>query len=337
MSLVELDIDNWLKNRDKFDLIIDARSPSEFAYSRIKGAINLYVLNDKEHNEIGTLYKQNRSLAKVLGARYVCLNTSEHLPKIYEMAKVGSLVGVYCSRGGMRSNSISQILSMIGYRVERLIDGYKSYRKNVLDEFEKPISLKFITLFGNTGSSKTKLIRSLQPSLDLEHIANHLGSVFGEINGKQPSQKEFEDNLFEELILLKDKKACFIEGESRRIGSLTVPSSLHTSMRSGINVEIVASLENRVECIMKDYKSVDSEFFYSCMKKISPFISKEARDDAINAYENNDIHKVCEILLVKYYDKVYKKPQKIDYTISSDDFELAKSELMQIYNEQLKL
>ncbi|MEH1010505.1 hypothetical protein QM027_06455 [Campylobacter concisus] len=36
-------------------------------------------------------------------------------------------------------------------------------------------------------------------------MANHLGSVFGAINGAQPSQKSFEDALFEKLITLKDQ------------------------------------------------------------------------------------------------------------------------------------
>ena len=43
---------------DKFDTIIDVRSPAEFADDHIPGAINLPVLNDQQRAEIGTIYKQ---------------------------------------------------------------------------------------------------------------------------------------------------------------------------------------------------------------------------------------------------------------------------------------
>ncbi|MCD8213610.1 MAG: tRNA 2-selenouridine(34) synthase MnmH [Campylobacter sp.] len=329
MPLNDIEIDEWLKERDKFEILIDARSPQEFAYSHIRNSKNLYALNDEQHKEIGTIYKQNKAEAKALGAKYICGNLQNVIDEVYSVCKVGSMIGIYCAKGGLRSNSIGLVLSMIGYRVRRLDGGYKSFRNYVQRELSKPMQTKFITLFGNTGSYKTKLIKALKPSLDLEGMANHLGSVFGAINGEQPSQKFFEDELFENLSMLKNE-VCFIEGESRRIGSLTLPASIYEAMRAGVCIEIVASLNRRVECIMSDYKNISREFFYECMGKISPFISHEAKEDAIRAYELGDIAKVSEILLVKYYDKVYKKNQKIDVTISSDNFAEALAKLNDI-------
>ena len=94
-------------------------------------------------------------------------------------------------------------------------------------------------------------------------------------------------------------------------------------MRSGICVEVSAGLENRISCITSDYKSVDKVFFDECIKKISPFIDKEARDEAVAKFNENDIAKVAEILLTKYYDKVYKKNENIDVFVSSDDLDEA--------------
>ena len=91
---------------------------------------------------------------------------------------MGSAIGIYCAKGGLRSSSVGFVLSMIGYRVFRLNGGYKAYRNHVLEFLERPLSTKFITLFGNTGCYKSKLIRALSPSIDLEAMANHLGSVF---------------------------------------------------------------------------------------------------------------------------------------------------------------
>ncbi|MGG7048164.1 MULTISPECIES: tRNA 2-selenouridine(34) synthase MnmH [unclassified Campylobacter] len=334
--LIELEISDWLKTRSEFDLLIDARSPNEFLYSNIASAKNFYALNDAQHKETGTLYKENRASAKVLGATYISQNIATHLQQIAQISRVGSMVGIYCARGGMRSSSIAHVLDMIGYRVVRLVGGYKAYREHVLRELNAPCDINFITLFGNTGSYKTKLIERLEPSINLEKMANHLGSVFGAIGGAQPSQKAFEDELFEKILSLKEQavKTCFIEGESRRIGALTLPASIYEAMRNGVNIQIIASMPKRVECTMKDYAKIDDSFFYECMRKITPFISSQVKSDAINAYEDGNIAKVCEILLEKYYDKVYKKQQRIDHTICSDDLETAVNELMKIYHKQ---
>ena len=57
---------------DKFDTIVDARSPAEFALDRIPGAINCPVLSNEERAQIGTIYKQVSPFeAKRLGAAAV--------------------------------------------------------------------------------------------------------------------------------------------------------------------------------------------------------------------------------------------------------------------------
>ena len=72
------------------------------------------------------------------------------------------------------------------------------------------------------------------------------------------------------------------------------------------------NIQSQIEQILKDYIAVDAPFFYHAMEKISPYIKKSAKDEAINAYEKGDLRDVAAILLVEYYDKVYKKPLKID-------------------------
>ena len=89
---------------DDYDLIIDARSPKEYAESHIPGALNYYALNDEQHKEVGTLYKQVAPFeARVAGASYVCLNAAEHIKKLYPAFTPKSKIAVYCARGGMRS------------------------------------------------------------------------------------------------------------------------------------------------------------------------------------------------------------------------------------------
>ena len=59
-------------DNEKYDTIIDVRSPLEFYEDHIPGAINLPVLDDKERKRIGTIYKKKSPFeAKVLGSSLV--------------------------------------------------------------------------------------------------------------------------------------------------------------------------------------------------------------------------------------------------------------------------
>lgn len=310
-----------------FSCLIDARSPSEFSYSNLKNSINLYALNDSQREEIGILYSKNQSLAKLKGASYICENMSLHLDYLYDNLKVGSLVGIYCSRGGLRSKSIALILSEIGYRVFRLKGGYKSYRACIREYFDN-LNLKLFSLCGNSACGKSELLSLMKEKIELEKLANHFGSVFGNINGNQPSQKQFDEDLFRACKNIK--KFAFIELESRKIGDITIPLSLYNNMQNSFKILCECSLNNRIERIYKNYYSkISYDFFISCINKISHYISLEFKKDIINSYEKNDIYKVIEMLL-SYYDKVYKKPKKIDYILNTDDLLRAKEELINL-------
>ena len=333
--LNQIDIDNFYKNIDEYELIIDARSPKEYENSHLPTALNLYSLSDEEHHEIGEMYVQHsKQDAKVLGASYICQNAARHLKTINKMCTLGSKIGIYCARGGLRSTSLATILSITGYRVYKIDRGYKEYRQYVLKYIENFNHKNFIVLGGNTGCGKSELIQKLSPSLDLEGLANHFGSTFGLMNGTQPTQKAFENNLVYKLQNIDEKSWIFVEGESKKIGSVTQPSLLYNRLQSGLRVEITAPLEQRVERILKDYINIDDEYFFASMKTITPYIKKSAKEDAIKSYENGDLSRVAEILLVDYYDKVYRRPKNIYCTIDNTN---ERDALCALNDLQLKL
>ncbi len=162
--------------KENFSFLIDARSPREFLHSHLIGALNFYALNDEEYQEIGTIYKKNQALAKAMGASYICQNTAKHILEITQNFRIGEKVGIYCSRGGLRSKSIAVILSELGFRVVRLKGGFKAYRTFVTHYFENEINFDFFALCGNTGCGKTELLEQLPQAINLEKMANHLGS-----------------------------------------------------------------------------------------------------------------------------------------------------------------
>ncbi len=316
----EITAEALIADFDAYDLILDARSPGEFAESHVPGARNFYAMTDAERKEIGTLYKQVSPFeAKVKGAAYVCKNAVTHLGTLYPEFTPKHRIAIYCARGGMRSGSLSTILASIGYRVDRVKGGYKAYRARVVDYMEHFEPRRFIVLGGNTGCGKSDLLSQLHNTLDLEGLAHHYGSSFGGVRGPQPGTKMFQNRLMHAVMATDPERPVFVESESRRIGRLVVPPALYAMMGEGFRVEITAPLEQRVARIIRMYEQVDDPFFYASMVKISPYIRRAAKEAAFDAYRRGDLAAVAEVLLVEYYDLVYKKPARVDLRLSNDD------------------
>ncbi|MCK9372986.1 MAG: tRNA 2-selenouridine(34) synthase MnmH [Sulfuricurvum sp.] len=328
-------IEKFLDTFNGYDLIIDARSPREFGESHIPNAKNFYALNDEEHHEVGSVYKQKTPFeARVLGASYVCGNAARHIHDIYPSFTPNSKIAIYCARGGMRSSSLGIILSSIGYPIDRVIGGYKAYRTYITRSLDAPPAVNFITLSGNTGCGKSDLLQELENVIDLEKMANHYGSVFGDVNGEQPTQKEFQNRLAHALFGLNPDQGAFIEAESKRIGKISLPGALYKQMEKGFRIEITAPIEQRIERIMRMYDTMDEPFFSARMERISPYISRDDRASAMAAFDNRELDRVAEILLTRYYDKVYKITLKPDMTLCNDDLLKTVESLKALQSEQ---
>lgn len=95
-----------VEDRLRFDSIIDARSPAEYALDHIPGAINCPVLNDEERAIVGTLYKQVGAFeARRVGGAMVAANLAQHLRTHFADRPERWRPLVYCWRGGMRSGA----------------------------------------------------------------------------------------------------------------------------------------------------------------------------------------------------------------------------------------
>src|SRR5205823_11555218 len=111
----------------------------------------------------------------------------------------------------MRSAAVAWLLDLYGFKVYTLVGGYKKFRNYVLDTFKEPFPFKILS--GYTGSAKTELLKVLrkkdQPVIDLEAIANHKGSAFGNIGlPPQPTQEMFENLLSWELRAINCERCC---------------------------------------------------------------------------------------------------------------------------------
>jgi tRNA 2-selenouridine synthase len=242
-----------------FDDIIDVRAPAEFAEDHMPGAVNLPVLDDAERAKVGTIYKQDSPfLARKLGAALVARNAAHHL----ETALLDKLGGwrplVYCWRGGQRSGSFASILAQIGWRVEVVQGGYKSWRRLVVQAlFDDDVPCRVVVLDGDTGTAKTDVLNALRGHgvqvIDLEGLAHHRGSLFGGMPGGQPSQKAFESALAVALSRLDPARPVVVEAESAKIGNVALPSRLWRAMVDAPRVAISAPLGARAAYLVRAY------------------------------------------------------------------------------------
>jgi len=255
-----LDCAETLLRLDRFDAIIDVRSPGEFAEDHIPGAVNCPVLDDAERVEIGTLHKQVSAFAaRRRGAALVAANIARHLQSpAFERPREWRPL-VYCWRGGQRSGAMNHVLGRIGWHSAQLAGGYRAYRRAVLDALETlPLRFSFRVVCGTTGSGKSRLLRHLRTCgaqvLDLEELARHRGSVLGDLPAApQPSQKWFESQLWAALRALDTERPVFVESESRKIGALRVPDALIGHMRAAPCVLLELPLAERVRLLREEY------------------------------------------------------------------------------------
>jgi len=244
-------------------MIIDARSPAEFADDHIPGAINLPVLDDEERAEVGRIYKQISPFeARKLGARLAAVNIARHIETRLGDCDSNWRPLIYCWRGGQRSGSMARILAEIGWLVTVLDGGYKRYRQDVMDGLAAiPSELDLIVLQGATGTAKTEILRAVRKAggqvIDLEGLACHRGSLLGHEPGKpQPSQRFFETSLYAEMRQLDPGKPVLVEAESSRVGSCHIPRELWQRMQQARQIRITVSTESRIEFLLRDYTHI---------------------------------------------------------------------------------
>jgi tRNA 2-selenouridine synthase len=265
-SAAVLDCAEALRALASFGAIIDVRSESEFAEDHIPGAVNFPVLDDAQRALIGTLHKQESAFAaRKRGAALVARNIAQHLETPFFDQPRDWRPLVYCWRGGQRSGAMTHVLGRVGWHAQQLDGGYRAYRRAVLAELETlPLPLDFRVICGTTGSGKSRLLQALQAAgaqvLDLEAIAQHRGSVLGDLPAApQPSQKWFESQLWDALRRLDASRPVFVESESRKIGSVRLPQALIDHMRAARCIVVDLPLHERVRLLREDYAHFEDD------------------------------------------------------------------------------
>lgn len=316
-----------------WDMVIDARSPCEFAKDHIPGAVNLAVLSDEERAEVGTLYQRSAFEGKKVGARYVARNIAKNLcdPRLMAMPQDARLL-VYCYRGGDRSGSLGVTLSRVGWKVCVLKGGYKGYRKGVRELLrEKVPRLRVVLVGGKTGSAKGKLLDCLDAigcqTIDLEGLANHRGSVLGEVPFEaQPTQKHFETLLAARVAALDEGRSVFVEAESSRIGRVALPEQLFSKMKGAPMVTVELPLAERVRWIREGYRHFETTHVDALKRKLEfcvPTCGRKTVDGWRDLADRGEWDAFVASMLEQHYDRAYAKAFRRDRGDLADDVTLS--------------
>ena len=238
--------------------MMDMRAPTEFEKGAFPSAKSLPLMTDDERAQVGICYKQQgQDAAIALGHRIVSGETKDQrLRAWFEFARSHPQGYVYCFRGGLRSQTVQRWLQEAGIDYPLIRGGYKAMRRFLIDELERSVAAaEFVLIGGKTGTGKTRVIWELPCSADLEGLANHRGSTFGQLPQPQPSQIDFENSLSIVLLKLLDQpaKRIFLEDEGRLIGRVCVPDVLQEKMAKAPMVLLEQSLDERIDVVIEDY------------------------------------------------------------------------------------
>lgn len=287
--------------------IIDVRAPIEFKKGHIPGAINLPLFDDDERVEVGTLYRQKgREDAVVRAYEIIVPKLNKYKDKIKEIS-YDSKILVHCWRGGMRSEGMATFANALGFDAFVLDGGYKAYRKFIREEFLRPSNI--VILSGMTGSGKTDILCSMQQQgeqvIDLEGIANHRGSAFGSLGQEeQPSNEQFENNIFDIWKDFDLSKTIWIEDESRKVGKVVINEPLYEQMRNAPVVKINVAKSHRIGYLIEGYADFDQDILIESVTKIEKRFGLENTKKTVEYIRAKDYHSAIAHIL-NYYDKGY--------------------------------
>lgn len=327
----------------KKPIFVDMRAPVEYADGHIPGAVNIPLFDDDERRIVGTIYHKNGpEEAKQQGLGIVSGKLPELVNQIRDLYSSGRTVVVYCWRGGMRSKSVVSVLELMGIPAYQLVGGYKAYRRYVLDTLAAfDLKPTVVSLCGSTGVGKTTLLKLLADAgaavIDLENLANHRGSAFGQVGLGQPATAQnFDALLLNELRRLNDSPYILVECESKRIGNVYIPDALFAAMKRGPRILAHASLETRVARLMEEYLAHSPDEIRDSLASLSKRLGAAKTGKLLAALAAGEVDEVVRYLLIDYYDPLYGYEQAKDgefaFRVDAEDLPQASAAIMGYLN-----
>jgi tRNA 2-selenouridine synthase len=305
-----LDIESFL-DRARRLAVVDVRSPGEFAKGHIPGAVSVPLFSDAERAEIGTTYVQRgRKPAVMLGLARIGPRMADLGARLAELADgSGGELLIHCWRGGMRSASVAWLAETLDIRAATLVGGYKTFRRWAIGTTGRGREINVVA--GLTGTGKTRILHALaalgENIIDLEKLAHHKGSAFGDLGEeKQPTQEQFENELAMAWQNTRPDSPVWLEDESRNIGRCSLPDSLWQTKQAGRFHVIELPDEARLAHLCEVYSGHPPEVLAARIECIRKRLGGDRASAAIDAVRAGHLKDASRLVLA-YYDRCYRQ------------------------------
>jgi len=295
--------------------MMDMRAPAEFTRGAFPSALSLPLMSDDERAQVGICYKQQgQDAAIALGHELVSGDLkAQRLAQWKAFAQQHPQGYLYCFRGGLRSQTVQRWLREEGIDYPVITGGYKAMRQFLLQELERSVaSASFVLISGRTGTGKTRVITRLARGVDLEGLANHRGSSFGQMTTPQPSQIDFENAIIMSLMRLLATGAAriFLEDEGRLIGCLSLPGSLLEKMADAPMAVVEETLDDRIDVVhaqrlQDDLLRIRKRLGGQQQQNVSALMAEAFEQQWQHADLGAHRHWIA-VLLEQYYDPMYE-------------------------------
>ncbi len=183
--------------------------------------------------------------------------------------------------------------------------GYQGLIREANQFFKR--ELKYVMLCGKTGTGKTEILQSLKKKgaqvLNLERIARHKGSGFGNLEGRiQPNQDNFILSIAFELAGFDPDRTVYIESEKYSLGKNLLPLNLMETASNGRKIWLNPPKETRVQRIVEEYFGIQDEKIKQEIQQLRRKLGEEKSLTLIEQLKEKQYPMVAEGLL-DYFDK----------------------------------
>jgi tRNA 2-selenouridine synthase len=201
-----------------------------------------------------------------------------------------------------------------------------------------PFSSTCIVLCGKTGSGKSLVLHQLElsgyPIINLEKIASHRGSAFGELSlPSQPSQPEFEKELQNECSRYAASQYIFIEQKPGSLGKRKIPGWLYSKMKEGILVHLDAEKKIRIQNILTEYKPAGKDNLINALHKLNGRLPA-SQLTGLERFLHRDNYEMFIEKMLDYYDTTinYQSPGKAVVTLKIKSNDVAETTQQLLYS-----
>lgn len=172
---------------------------------------------------------------------------------------------------------------------------------------------QLIPVLGRSGSGKSELLKQLHDHghqvASIEEIAGVKGVCLAHTFASELiSQREFETRLCQHFQALKAAYPVWVEWKGDKVTGLNIPSSFSKVVRLAGGVFIEASLEERVDRLLRDYEAWHDHLdLITAGLREKKKVCEDLAERLDAKCESNDVRGYFETLVVEHFDPEYDR------------------------------